>query len=771
MSTRYGVKEGWATIVLFFAMLLTVAWSIQAADWTEGLSILQTTVLAGGLAGIALAKSRTPGRLGHPLSLLAGLTLSAYLSSRVVARAMALPIERAVAELERQLTGWLGVLFSNETFPGNYVFVFLLALLMWLFGYICAWAIFRWQRVWWAVILGGAALLLNVTYAPMSLTGYVIVFLLSALLLVVRTHVALREEEWQGARVNYDSDLSYGFLRAGLTISVVAIMLAWLAPSAIASRPVQRIWERVGEPWRRLQDQSSRVFQNLNYRNEPAFVTFGLSTSFGGAVNLTDQPVMDVKSTYGRYWRVMVFHDYSGTGWINTDQETIALDAGQQGLVNLDWARRLDVTQTITLRQNLGAQGIIAAAGQPMRATAPIRARVSYIRPEAETPELRELAKNAPAVPGDASVLYSVEALKAGDAYHVVSSVTLADVESLQQAGTAYPEWVVPRYLQLPDTLPGRVRRLAEQLTAGRETPYDKAVAIESYLRTIPYNQQIDGPSAGQDGVDYFLFRSKEGYCDYYASAMVVLLRAAGVPARYVQGYTQGEYEESIYHVRGIDAHGWPEVYFPDLGWIEFEPTASEPVIVRPRTGAAPLFRATPEMDDAERLGLQDRRPDLDDPVPLPPETPEPILLRIGRGIGVGLAILAVPTLVAALLVARRRRQMDGLSLSEQAYEDLVSWVRTLFRLTPFAHQTPYEYAGAVNDALGERHPAVVRVADYYVQERFSGRQAEAASVDSTWREVRPILWHHWVDLRLDRVRNLWRRLVPPEDSDLEEGS
>ncbi|NIN97916.1 MAG: transglutaminase, partial [Anaerolineae bacterium] len=89
----------------------------------------------------------------------------------------------------------------------------------------------------------------------------------------------------------------------------------------------------------------------------------------------------------------------------------------------------------------------------------------------------------------------------------------------LRSAGTDYPTWVTARYLQLPSTLPNRVRALAEDITKDYDNPYDKVTALEGYLRTIPYNELINAPPPGQDGVDYFLFDNRQGYCDYYASA------------------------------------------------------------------------------------------------------------------------------------------------------------------------------------------------------------------------------------------------------------
>jgi hypothetical protein len=151
----------------------------------------------------------------------------------------------------------------------------------------------------------------------------------------------------------------------------------------------------------------------------------------------------------------------------------------------------------------------------------------------------------------------------------------------LRIASTEYPEEIRKNYLQLPSTVPERVRQLAHDLTQTQTNAYDKAKAIEGYLRAYPYDLEVPAPPEGQDVADYFLFDLKKGYCDYYATAMVVLARASGIPARFVSGYSSGSYdaEKAQYVVRELNAHSWVEVYFPEVGWVEFEPTASQPEI------------------------------------------------------------------------------------------------------------------------------------------------------------------------------------------------
>ncbi len=150
---------------------------------------------------------------------------------------------------------------------------------------------------------------------------------------------------------------------------------------------------------------------------------------------------------------------------------------------------------------------------------------------------------------------------------------------------------------------------MAKQATAGALTPFDQAVALEQFLRTFPYNDQIPAPPAGVNAVNYFLFDVKQGYCDYYASSFAMMARSLGIPARVSAGYAQGEYTTEIdaYRVREYNGHSWPEVFFPGYGWVEFEPTASEIEIVREHrqedtalAGPTPEPTSDPFLDKAE---------------------------------------------------------------------------------------------------------------------------------------------------------------------------
>jgi transglutaminase-like putative cysteine protease len=187
------------------------------------------------------------------------------------------------------------------------------------------------------------------------------------------------------------------------------------------------------------------------------------------------------------------------------------------------------------------------------------------------------------------------------DSFSVQTFISLATDEQLNEAGSDYPTWVSDRYLQLPESLPDEVRVLASEIvrSANAVTPFEKAEAVKAFLKDQEYSLEIEGPEFGTDGIYYFLFETQnepcastdndchpdkiKGYSQYFGSSGAVLLRAVGVPARFVAGWAAGEYipEAGLFLVRDKDRHGWSQVYFPEYGWVEYEMTPGQLVTTR----------------------------------------------------------------------------------------------------------------------------------------------------------------------------------------------
>jgi len=158
--------------------------------------------------------------------------------------------------------------------------------------------------------------------------------------------------------------------------------------------------------------------------------------------------------------------------------------------------------------------------------------------------------------------------------YEATSNIWQPDPQQLRDTTGEYPINFVQNYLQLP-ALDPRIPQLAAQITAASDNKYEKTAAVETYLRTsFGYTLQL--PTSPQsDPLANFLFERKQGHCEYFASAMAVMLRTLRIPARVATGFRGGEFNDvsSQYVVRASDAHAWVEVYFPEYGWVEFDPT------------------------------------------------------------------------------------------------------------------------------------------------------------------------------------------------------
>ena len=267
-----------------------------------------------------------------------------------------------------------------------------------------------------------------------------------------------------------------------------------------------------------------------------------------GSIRLSPSVRFTVESGRADYWETAAYDRYTGDGWVRTgDSRAYEGEiAGPPG-----GTRALE--QTVTAEDTIS---VLPAAWQPV-------ALDGDVASGAEVTPQGNLRPERPLTPGER--------------YTVTSRVPNATADELRRAGTDYPDRVSQTYLQLPESTTDRVRERSAEVAGGAETPYDTAVAIEEHLESEKeYSLSVPAPSG--DVADTFLFEREAGYCTYYATTMVVMLRSQGVPARFVTGYTPGEAAgDDRRVVRGLDSHAWVEVYFPDVGWVRFDPTPSGP--------------------------------------------------------------------------------------------------------------------------------------------------------------------------------------------------
>ena len=294
--------------------------------------------------------------------------------------------------------------------------------------------------------------------------------------------------------------------------------------------------------------------------NPEGYIGFSAHVDLRLRGKLTDGIVMRVRTTRPAFWRGLAFDDYTGVGWRMTDKSVEEYESDQPRIVP-----RFSADEPWPAGSEQVVQTFYIEAPQPNVFFAAYRPFEVYV-PTISLAVDRYAGLRSP-VP-----------LEQGTIYSVISRVPSPGPRTLRRTRPDVPQAIRERYLSLP-ALPARVSDLAAALTTGEPSNYDKAQAVNRHLSQYAYTLQAPVPPEGRDAVDHFLFDSRQGSCEAFASAMTVLLRAAGVPARLVTGYTSGTYNifTGYYEVRNSDAHAWVEVYTPGAGWIEFEPTPGFP--------------------------------------------------------------------------------------------------------------------------------------------------------------------------------------------------
>jgi hypothetical protein len=293
------------------------------------------------------------------------------------------------------------------------------------------------------------------------------------------------------------------------------------------------------------------------------------------------------------------------------------------------------------------------------------------------------------------------------------------------------------------------VRQLAEVVTADTENPYDKTVALERYLRdTITYTLEPPPLPEGRDYVDFLLFETRQDYCNGYASALVVMARSLGIPARLAVGYSQGQYdsERRAFRVRKENAHSWPEVYFPTYGWLEFEPTRSQLPISRPERPPGEMsledVGSSPWIDDVYPFDLS-----------LLPNVGadgagdwaiEPLSPQRARSFWIMLSVFGVVAAAGTGWWALENVGFRGTLPVERAYGRLLRFGRWLGR-PPRLSDTPTEWAVEVSAAAPEAREPIGHIVDLYVKARFARGDAAAPEARAAWARARPLLLRGWL--------------------------
>lgn len=775
LRTNTVTEQRWwdvpASLLIIVATFLS-AIRLDATGWTDELALIQFVTLAGVITGLALGQSRFRAQLVGWYATGIGVVIIVWLLGRNMAADI--PWLERLADLGGRLGVSISDLVRNRAVTDPVLFVLIMAVLFWLLSSQAGYAISREGNAWKAVLPMGFALFVIHVHDPFwRLRGwYLGGYIFLALLLVARMSYLHTAKRWRHSKTHLPPHVGLDFLRATMIAAALVIVLSWTVPAVAATvPPAQQAWNRLARPMNQLRADWSNAFaslqSNVGILNE--YYSDNLSLGRGNILNDSEIMTIDAPSrpTAGvrYYWRARVYDQYEGGQWLSSPTSFEAFSSEEETPLPFPaFEGRWEADFEFTAKTPMAT---LYTVPQPLWISRPAEAELMY-----NSDDTIDLAS-----------VVAETIVRSGEQYRVRASLTNVTVSELQQTGDVYPAWVTERYLEIPASITPRTLALAQEIAGNMSTPYEKTAAVTVWLReNIQYRDVLPAAPPGQEPLDWMLFDLQQGFCNYYASAQVIMLRSLGVPARVAVGYAQGERssETGEYVVLQRDAHAWPEVFFPGVGWVEFEPTVNQVPISRPvgvpSNANAPepeipsMDRDLPEIDDAALEPPEE--PLADDTLISPPETVEPRGIARYSALLVSLMtfvfILIIIGLVALYIspdqwgnlipqqvklsapvpvLVERRLQRWGVpvpdllrqwayhaNLPEQAraYRQINRSLRWL-GATPATHFTPIERATALKTELPEAEDAItVLLNEYqtmaYTQEESDGGLAKRAA-------------------------------------------
>ncbi len=547
---------------------------LVVTHWTDQLAQVILAAILAFVLGIALGFSRHRQFLQIFYTVSFGVIVIMWLLSAIDSTSL-LFRERVVSICHRLVEAIQ--LFSNDQkIYDPILFILFMLVVFWILGVITSFHLIRHGSIWKPILPLGVAILIINHYDLSNKSGILLVavYLFLALLYVGRITFLKRWKEWKKENIQLPTEAAGNIFRIVVLIGVVSLFFAWLIP--VVARQDQSLapaWRSIESSWIRIRERFSGAFEGIKSGEKGEIVLYadklelGTNARGGTSVLFTVEPKTKNQQVLNNYWVVRYYDRYLDGSWVSTLEDRIDINAGNYLPVYPEWDNRAVARYVFTT--GIPKQGSLVT---PQYTFWIGRFTQVFTGPAAEPSR-------------DVGFIRTIPALEIGESYEVRAWVNAPTQRILRVSSIDYPEWVTSRYLNLPVLLDPRVKELAEEVTTGAETPFDESLAITRYLRqNMTYQKEMESPPEDVDPITWFLLDYKTGYCNYYASAEVLMLRSLGIPARLSVGYAQGKYDiaEGTYEVHGEDSHAWPEVYFSGWGWVPFEPTVSQPEIVLP---------------------------------------------------------------------------------------------------------------------------------------------------------------------------------------------
>ncbi|RSK25741.1 transglutaminase family protein [Bacillus sp. HMF5848] len=423
-------------------------------------------------------------------------------------------------------------------------------ILLWLLTYLMHYWVMIQKRILFFYIMTVIYITVLDTFTPYSATTSIIRVVMVGFLLLGLLHFE-RTKQVEFPRLSFEKNMTW--------ILSLAVLVAMSATLGFYSPKLKPQWPDP-VPYLKLFGQSDTGVMGQLVQK----VGYGVNDSRLGGPFIEDSTVVfSAKVEQSHYWRVESKDVYTGKGWETSEDDGVRfVQQPNQAFTAFEkWSNKVKVTdKQATVTMNI----VYPHITYPVQLTQVI------------SDEPVELIVN----PVTERVVTSPGSLQSYQVEYQLPSFIIDDLQAIQDPVMELEAY--ERYTQLPNSVPERVRNLAFEITSNKPNLYDKVKAVEGYFVANDFKyetKEVAVPTGRQDYVDQFLFETKQGYCDNFSTAMIVLLRSAGIPSRWVKGYTEGEFIEryddatSTYDITNNNAHSWVEVYFEGIGWVPFEPT------------------------------------------------------------------------------------------------------------------------------------------------------------------------------------------------------
>jgi transglutaminase-like putative cysteine protease len=717
-------EDGWLTFALLAAVVFTTISSIESVNWAPGLGALTATTAVGLiLSYVVVQQGRLPGVFAHTIAVALGILVAFKQTADSV-------LHGDRGALWRNTTVWFQrAVLDHLNSSDNSVFLLFLAILSFLLAYVSVWLVLHTRRPWLACLANAVVLLINLNWATDEKTViYLVVFLMAALLLLVRFTLAENTRNWRARGLRFSPDLGWDFMQAGALFAVVVMLLAYLLPSGPPNATILTFWNSSGNPWQRLQAEWQAIFGGAagDKGGAGGLGFFSTSLTLTGKVDLPTYVVLHYKTIGAdanptQYLMTETLDSYNGqNSWTESASQAINKRASELLLPAGPYNTYTSDTYDIVYDQKVDPTHLLAPGVEARSFNVDSKAYVS-------------------AATGHYVAYESQKTLTNGSEYQsegYVSDATVQDLRAVpfpqdltgQALTDAYPASLLDEYLPSSPSIDPQIVEVAQNAAKGTTNMYDAANALEDYLRTFTYSLISPTPPPGEDAVEYFLDHSKTGFCSYFASAMALMGRALGMPTRLALGFTNGVYDAASqsYQVRGTQSHVWTQIYFPGWGWINFEPTQSFDKFTRQTSSSTgqPTPSTTPTTGTPT-------------PKPTPTETTSgagapgsssdggagAVLVDVGLSLSVLIALLLLCVAVFGLWWRSAFRGLSPVSAAFGRVSRLGAWAGA----PPRKSQTPNEYGDALSEIIPEERTSLRDLSALYARERWGGGLSEEA--------------------------------------------